>query len=185
MSRTMLLACLGLASSASAWADCGAQKSELLFEYVSTSPLLIAESDASSIVQVDKNGCAVVHLPAHDVRRGDYRWALPEADRARLKQRIDAANQHHLVQAQLERSIKAASEKSGLMMTIRDENLIELHIAKFDAGTKSETRLQLSGLRQALAHLPDRRDLQALAALGAEAEAIADRAVAAKSEPQP
>lgn len=179
MGRVELLACMGLAMSASAWAGCGSGKSELLFEYVSTPPLLVAEADASLVVQVDRDGCAVVHLPAHDLRRGDYRWLLPAADLKRLQVDLDAAVRLGLEQEALRRLEKSTAQDSGMLLTIRDENLVQVRIASVGAKAGPVLELELTRLHEALAHRPGQAEWKLLGTLRDAAEAIADQAVAA------
>lgn len=176
MRRLPVSAMLGLICAGPAQADCADARSELLFEVISTPPLLVAEADASTIVQVDNNGCAVVHIPAHDRRRGDYRWRLPAEEYRALVARLEAARLDKADPLDAERQSPRPAASDAALVAVHDENLIELRIGPGLTGNKRERRLRLAHLRQDSARRPADSAVSALLELGTEAGRIADAA---------
>lgn len=183
MPRLHWIGLLGLALVQPAMAACGAKRAELMFEFVSTPPLLVAEADASTIVQIDTAGCAVVHLPAHDVRRGDYRLQLSATDREALDLRLDAANWDRIDANTLAKRATHGSNKAGApLFAIRDENLNEFWVGK-RSHTAKAAHVRVARLRQGLAYNPGDSEFTALDGLRAFAEGIADQAHRAGVQP--
>ena len=172
------LALIPLIASTLAFADCREDKSELLFEYVSTPPLLATDPDASTIVQVDAAGCAVVHFPAQSLYRGDYRLLLTTAEVSQLTAKLESAALHRIDPAAFDQRLKAMDSRksrSEPLVAIRDENLIQFRVPGAANKQNGRAALRLTGLRQALANHPQDEGLIALKKLEASAEALAEK----------
>ena len=176
MRRSPVFVILGLICSGPAHADCAGARAELLFEVISTPPLLVAEADASTIVQVDNSGCAVVHIPVHDRRRGDYRWRLPAEEYRTLVARLEAARLDKADPLDAERQSPRPAASNAALVAVHDENLIEVRIGPGLTGNKRELRLRHAHLRQDSARRPADSALNALLELSIGAGRIADAA---------
>jgi hypothetical protein len=174
--RRLSLLIFCLIAPIAAHAECGAGKSVLLLEYVSTPPLLAAEPDASTIVQIDADGCAMVHVPAYRLEHGDYRLQLESIELTELRADLDATNLRGIDPGALGRRIQAKSMQQraqGLRVAIRDENLIQFRVPATKSGRAAA--LGLTGLRQALANALHDDQLLRLSRLQARLEAIAEQ----------
>lgn len=174
------IALLLLMLSSSAWAGCNPKKSGLLFEYLSTPPLLVSEPDSTLVVMVDDAGCAVVHFPAHDLRRGDYQLQLARDELDELRADLAIAARHAVDASGIQRRVKARMLEKGTagkeLFAVRDENLVFFRIAEVKDKQGRDVDLRSTSLRSDLRNLPEDPGLIALGALDRRSGDISQQA---------
>lgn len=132
-------------------------------------PLVATPSgDDALVLNVGNDGCVRVHYPAWDTRAGNYRFALPAAELAKLRGELAASGiaafQPAAVRADLAQR-EARKSAAAPKHFVSDEEVIELQVERPPGDAKGgAVRLIWTGLRQQRLNHPDQPDLAALEA---------------------
>ncbi|HET6603230.1 MAG TPA: hypothetical protein VFG21_03300 [Xanthomonadaceae bacterium] len=158
------LVAVGAPVAAIAASGCASGDAPVLYALVSTPPLLAAQEDASTTIQVRSDGCVVVHAPAWRRDAGTRAFVLSGRELSQLRQEIDGTGvggiEPETLRADLRRAHVQRKRGELPLVSVSDEPIIELTLTD-DSGQRT---IHWSSLRQDLANHPDHPDLVAIAA---------------------
>lgn len=177
-----LVATLGLlAAAGTPHAACSGSKAQTLYEYRSTSPLLVDQPDAGMAVTIKSDGCVRVHFPRHDVRHGDFDLQLEKGALERTARQLDASGvaqySASALRGRLQKAFESvAGQPQQFVYRAVDENIIEFRFASKTTKLDDVKSVRLSTLQNDLLQLPDDPALIGLAAADESFREIATQA---------
>ena len=176
-----VIACGGPAAAAAS--DCSAGDAQVLYALISTPPLLAAQADASTSIEVRSDGCVVVHAPAWRRDAGTRAFSLSESELDRLRLDIAATGiasvDPQAVRADLRQARLQPKSGEVRIVKVSDEPIIELTVTDA-AGPKT---ILWHSLLEDTANHPDHPGLHAIAAAAETLRNVPHRRAGQEAQP--